>query len=1001
MTQRVCAASAAAGNAAAQWQQTTATGASIAKLRERLPTRRAHWTSVITVLSVMSHMYCCAKWCSTSGKSGEHLFRLPSDHRFSIWLKYANRLELLETPREKVYKTYRLCSKHFTRDCFTSDACTRLTHEAVPSVKVHEPRLRALVHPDFYEGGAAQGIESASPLQSTAAPVEVMLGHDYLPLPSTLGLGTIAGADSAVHDTDDPHSSRAPQLTDVQTTPPPPADEEGAAQSTPIRVIASASWDSPDYAEAGPSGLSGAKESVRQPVMTPASGTPKSRRRKGAVVYTPRTKKRFEKLHSRSDRYRKALSRIRKRHDTRRVTQQEALNKLEPHLPQDLFELVKAQIRLCSFPKSKKHWSKQIKQFALNLFFHSPKAYRFLREKLHLPHVRTLRRWLADIPMTPGIIPGAMDAIESITKDWPLQDKACCLLFDEISLKKNLMYDQSKDIVIGFTDDGNTRTSRVANIALVMAVSGISRSWMQPVAFAASHNATSVLAMRKLLLDLIQQLQTKGLLVKAVICDQGSNNVSLSRMLIHSIHEPYFVVNNRKIYFMFDTPHLIKCTKNNLRRHKLTIGSEVVDWTHIETLYKKTRHIDRASKTPVEHLKSRLAKKLKEQHIYRMPFADMRVKYATQVFSESVSVALLTLIAIQELPVDAKFTAEFTERMDKLFDCLNSSALKKQDDKLRYAMTEGSEHHVFLESCIDWIAQWHFGGPLDKQPHTIKGWQITIKALLLLWTDLKADFDYTHLFTRRLQQDPLENFFAIVRQKHGCNETPNVYQFVAAVKHIWIGQLFKLSQGNCEVTTHAFLTNLESVSAVLSPSSTPSTSHSRQQGSGSSDLQASSQDAPDIVYENVVYHVAGTLVKSFLDQRTTECTCEGTLLAADGGSLHGRHQFFALLKENGVPEHLFQSIAATSEACLNYIKKLDSAFRKEISCCAHLSNVSRNLVERMPNQQAVFCSLGCKIKFLKLFCRTRLHWHLSFLNRSMTSKTKQSAPARKRRKLAS
>ncbi|KAK8782169.1 hypothetical protein V5799_016489 [Amblyomma americanum] len=157
MTQRVCAASAAAGNAAAQWQQTTATGASIPKLRERLPTRRAHWTSVITVLSVMSHMYCCAKWCSTSGKSGEHLFRFPSDHRFSIWLKYANRLELLETPREKVYKTYRLCSKHFTRDCFTSDACTRLTHEAVPSVKVHEPRLRALVHPDFYEEGAAQG----------------------------------------------------------------------------------------------------------------------------------------------------------------------------------------------------------------------------------------------------------------------------------------------------------------------------------------------------------------------------------------------------------------------------------------------------------------------------------------------------------------------------------------------------------------------------------------------------------------------------------------------------------------------------------------------------------------------------------------------------------------------------------------------------------------------------------------------------------------------------
>ncbi|XP_077496744.1 uncharacterized protein LOC144107553 isoform X2 [Amblyomma americanum] len=152
----------------------------------------------------MSHMYCCAKWCSTSGKSGGHFFSVPADHRFSTWLKYANRLELLLTPRAKVHKTYRLCSKHFTRDCFTSDTRTRLTREAVPSVKVQEPRLRALVHPDFYDERVAQGIGSTAPSQSqpSTAPVEVMLGHDYLPLPPMLEPGTVAGADSAVHDTD-------------------------------------------------------------------------------------------------------------------------------------------------------------------------------------------------------------------------------------------------------------------------------------------------------------------------------------------------------------------------------------------------------------------------------------------------------------------------------------------------------------------------------------------------------------------------------------------------------------------------------------------------------------------------------------------------------------------------------------------------------------------------------------------------------------------------------
>lgn len=110
---------------------------------------------------------------------------------------------------------------------------------------------------------------------------------------------------------------------------------------------------------------------------------------------------------------------------------------------------------------------------------------------------------------------------------------------------------------------------------------------MQPVAFAVSHNEATALAMRRLLLDLIQQLETKGHLIKAVICDQASNNASLSKMLLHSLHDSFFMVNKRKVYFMFDITHMIKCTRNNLRRLKFKIGSQIVDWKHIEICYKK------------------------------------------------------------------------------------------------------------------------------------------------------------------------------------------------------------------------------------------------------------------------------------------------------------------------------------------------------------------------------------------------------------------------------
>lgn len=39
-------------------------------------------------------------------------------------------------------------------------------------------------------------------------------------------------------------------------------------------------------------------------------------------------------------------------------------------------------------------------------------------------------------------------------------------------------------------------------------------------------------------------------------------------------------------------------------------------------------------------------------------------------------------------------------------------------------------------------AGWHLCGPQDKQPHTIKKWRITMKALLLLWQDLKKEFGF-------------------------------------------------------------------------------------------------------------------------------------------------------------------------------------------------------------------------------------------------------------------
>lgn len=57
-------------------------------------------------------------------------------------------------------------------------------------------------------------------------------------------------------------------------------------------------------------------------------------------------------------------------------------------------------------------------------------------------------------------------------------------MFDEISLRWHLQYSVKHDIVIGFQDDGSKRSKNVGTRALLMALSCITKKWVQSVAFA-------------------------------------------------------------------------------------------------------------------------------------------------------------------------------------------------------------------------------------------------------------------------------------------------------------------------------------------------------------------------------------------------------------------------------------------------------------------------------------------------------------------------------------
>lgn len=438
-------------------------------------------------------------------------------------------------------------------------------------------------------------------------------------------------------------------------------------------------------------------------------------------MFTPQTGKIIKKWRTDARRYRLALSRLQKRKSPHKVTKRVAVATLRSCLTPGFYKLLNGQVMLHGRKMKGRRWPQEMKEFALSTFFHSPMAYKHLSKMFALPTSRSLRKWLSEVPMTTGIIPNVVDVLKDATSDWPLQDRVCIIMFDEMSLRQNLQYDTKNDIVLGFSDNGIERTPSVANQAFVALPSGISRPWVQPLAFAVARTKLYAPDIRRLLFALIEQLSTIQLFVKAVVCDQGTSNVTLSEQLNITPDEPFFEVGGHKIYFLFDTPHLLKCTRNNLRApHKLFIGTDTIEWKHIVELYKSS-----------DPIRMKLARKLTDDHIYRKPFNSMKVKFATEALSESVSVAMTVMIALGRMDGTAKSTAEFIEKIDKLFDCLNSKGITAaRAGKMDYAITADSGHVEFLQEAIKWIKCWRFHSP--RQPHTIRGWLVTIQGILML-----------------------------------------------------------------------------------------------------------------------------------------------------------------------------------------------------------------------------------------------------------------------------
>ena len=83
----------------------------------------------------------------------------------------------------------------------------------------------------------------------------------------------------------------------------------------------------------------------------------------------------------------------------------------------------------------------------------------------------------------------------------------CAVMFDEMSLRKELRYNAATDSVDGVVDLIR-RTNEVCNQALVFMARGLTANWKQLLGFFFSSNAASSQCLRELLLTVLHWLDS-------------------------------------------------------------------------------------------------------------------------------------------------------------------------------------------------------------------------------------------------------------------------------------------------------------------------------------------------------------------------------------------------------------------------------------------------------------------------------------------------------------
>ena len=347
--------------------------------------------------------------------------------------------------------------------------------------------------------------------------------------------------------------------------------------------------------------------------------------------------------------------------------------------------------------------------------------------------------------------------------------------------------------------------------------------------------------------------------------------------------------------------------------------------------------------------------RLTERHITLPAFSSMKVSLAAQVLSHSVAAGITTLCMISDkLDSEAIHTAKFLEQFNKLFDVFNSRTMAGPNNFYR-GITAESNHVSFLKECLQWLETVTPLGKSGVLP-CLEGWKMCINSLLQLWEFLENSHSLKFLLTNRLNQDCLDNFFSVMRNRGGHRDNPNSVEFRADYRAVAIDSLFVKSQNtNCIEDIDSFLLKLGNFASSTPSPPVPLPDTNTTLPLVSQDLAAVSNMPPNVTPQegNIIVYLAGYVGrKAVLNFKCKDCRA---LWKKHDESSHSDLYTFINNKQyddltvGGWGGGLFYP----STVLVDFITCLESVFREQDPLAIHRPKIGLHFMSKVKDASSI------------------------------------------------